>query len=673
MRIVACTICAFLLFSGYSSQLFAASKRAQATATGKQKTTYNVSLTPTGGEYFFDGKEKLRSGQIYGLKLAYDIKGSAIFDSLGIEALAGYIDTTSTVDNSKAKVYHFRVDAAYPFILKNSGFTPFVAVGGGANIYERSNTTEQKALFGYGGGLKYRLLDYLDVRADLRHIIMFTPDRLSNVELTAGLTYTFGVERKPKPPVDSDKDGVPDPLDKCPGTPKGVKVEKDGCPRDGDRDGIPDYLDKCPDNPKGAKVGKSGCSEAPTKAPETAKPAESLESAGTVEPVATPPSTPPKAEGGVQPPPWQPETAPKPETRVAGEESPAQNITEPRPAPVSPSSAKRGEEPTVAMERGAVEPQPASGTPVSKAQPEEEKKQQPEKPRKASPEGPAAVPAEGGVTVIAVAGSGDRVEIRTSAPVETFRYFRESKPERLVIELPAAGNGTGMQMVPLDIPGIAGARFDVFKRKLRIVLDADSENFPQFRVEKTASGLKVSFTGAGDKGGASAPRKVEEKAPAPAAPPAGEAAPTPREAENGKAEYLLRFNVEFDTAKADIRPRYYDVLRKAVNFLKTNPGTVAEIRGHTDSVGKASYNILLSRKRAGSVRRYLVKKSGIDAARVIVSGYGYYRPIADNRTAEGRQKNRRTEVTITIRKKGELPTTGTEGGSSPNGNLNLLH
>ena len=60
-------------------------------------------------------------------------------------------------------------------------------------------------------------------------------------------------------PIDSDGDGVPDYLDKCPDTPKGVKVDKKGCPMDSDGDGVPDNLDKCPNTPKGVKVDKNGC------------------------------------------------------------------------------------------------------------------------------------------------------------------------------------------------------------------------------------------------------------------------------------------------------------------------------------------------------------------------------------------------------------------------------
>jgi OOP family OmpA-OmpF porin len=58
---------------------------------------------------------------------------------------------------------------------------------------------------------------------------------------------------------DDDGDGVRNALDKCPDTPKGVKVDSDGCPIDSDGDGVPDYLDECPDTPTGTKVDAKGC------------------------------------------------------------------------------------------------------------------------------------------------------------------------------------------------------------------------------------------------------------------------------------------------------------------------------------------------------------------------------------------------------------------------------
>jgi outer membrane protein OmpA-like peptidoglycan-associated protein len=60
-------------------------------------------------------------------------------------------------------------------------------------------------------------------------------------------------------PVDSDRDGVPDDIDQCPGTPAGVKVDTRGCPMDSDRDGVADDVDQCPNTPMGAKVDAKGC------------------------------------------------------------------------------------------------------------------------------------------------------------------------------------------------------------------------------------------------------------------------------------------------------------------------------------------------------------------------------------------------------------------------------
>jgi OOP family OmpA-OmpF porin len=58
---------------------------------------------------------------------------------------------------------------------------------------------------------------------------------------------------------DSDGDGVPDDIDACPNTPKGVAVDKKGCPMDSDGDGVPDYRDQCPETPAGLKVDETGC------------------------------------------------------------------------------------------------------------------------------------------------------------------------------------------------------------------------------------------------------------------------------------------------------------------------------------------------------------------------------------------------------------------------------
>lgn len=81
--------------------------------------------------------------------------------------------------------------------------------------------------------------------------------------------------------------------------------------------------------------------------------------------------------------------------------------------------------------------------------------------------------------------------------------------------------------------------------------------------------------------------------------------------------------------------------------LNADPQLVANIVGHTDSIGKKSYNKTLGLKRANAVKRWLVKQ-GIDGKRIITSSKGETAPIATNKTREGRAKNRRAVITINV-------------------------
>ncbi len=116
--------------------------------------------------------------------------------------------------------------------------------------------------------------------------------------------------------------------------------------------------------------------------------------------------------------------------------------------------------------------------------------------------------------------------------------------------------------------------------------------------------------------------------------PAPKPAPTPE-------QLCVTLNIEFATAKADIPARYHDELAKIARFMKEYPQVKGTIEGHTDNRGGKAYNQKLSERRAQSVKNYIVKKFGIDASRLGVKGYGFSKPVADNKTEEGRQKNRR--------------------------------
>ena len=79
--------------------------------------------------------------------------------------------------------------------------------------------------------------------------------------------------------------------------------------------------------------------------------------------------------------------------------------------------------------------------------------------------------------------------------------------------------------------------------------------------------------------------------------------------------------------------------------MKENPSYKLKIDGHTDDQGDDTKNKILSQKRAEAVLKYLESKK-IDANRMMAEGFGEERPIADNKTAEGRAKNRRVEFKV---------------------------
>ena len=113
----------------------------------------------------------------------------------------------------------------------------------------------------------------------------------------------------------------------------------------------------------------------------------------------------------------------------------------------------------------------------------------------------------------------------------------------------------------------------------------------------------------------------------------------------------ITLDVEFDTNKAIVKDEYRNEINKVADFMKTYPNTTAVIEGHTDNVDTAEYNQKLSEARANSVRQYLIENFGIKASRLTAVGYGETKPIASNKTEEGRQKNRRVQAVIKAMKK----------------------
>jgi outer membrane protein OmpA-like peptidoglycan-associated protein len=104
--------------------------------------------------------------------------------------------------------------------------------------------------------------------------------------------------------------------------------------------------------------------------------------------------------------------------------------------------------------------------------------------------------------------------------------------------------------------------------------------------------------------------------------------------------------VQFGFDSADILPASFDLLKEVAGVLSKNTQIEKmQVEGHTDSTGAASHNKELSQKRAESVRAFLVKE-GVAGKRLVAKGFGPDKPIADNGTDEGKEKNRRVEFNI---------------------------
>ncbi len=106
---------------------------------------------------------------------------------------------------------------------------------------------------------------------------------------------------------------------------------------------------------------------------------------------------------------------------------------------------------------------------------------------------------------------------------------------------------------------------------------------------------------------------------------------------------FMSLYINFDTSKAMIKPESAGIIDQIVALMKSQPSLKLSIEGHTDSQGTPESNKTLSLNRAKAVIK-AVSEGGISAARMSAVGWGQEKPVADNRTEEGRAKNRRVEI-----------------------------
>jgi OOP family OmpA-OmpF porin len=398
-------------------------------------------VTPLVGGYISDGGKYLDPTLILGARAGYNFT-----KHIGIEALYDYAASTDGKSGTPKDItmHRFGGQALYHF-FPNNKFVPYLAAGYSGVKYEGNSVTNKvNGALDYGVGAKYFLADDFALRGDVRHILYnMNTTRYNDLEFTLGAYIQFGGAKPPVkavaapvpaptpaptpapvkvapapvptpepvkvvvPPADSDRDGVIDALDQCPGTPAGVSVNSKGCPVDSDNDGVADYLDKCPSTPAGVAVDTKGC-------------------------------------------------------------------------PVDSDND----------------------------------------------------------------GVADYLDKCPNTP---------------------AG-------VVVDAKGCAVEAAKRFCDKPAVV------------------------------------------------------------------------EIEFDTNKSEVKAKYHDELDKIGSFLKEFPGSKGTIEGHTDADGNKNANLKLSQARAESVRKYIISKYGIDGTRIAAKGYGPAKPVASNKTAAGKAKNRRIEA-----------------------------
>jgi OmpA-OmpF porin, OOP family len=223
-----------------------------------------------------------------------------------------------------------------------------------------------------------------------------------------------------------------------------------------------------------------------------------------------------------------------------------------------------------------------------------------------------------------------------SAPLAAANELKKAYGNRLCIYTVQVGNddgGSRLLSKMADVTGCGravtadslatGAAMNAFVKEVLLsgrVMDSDRDGVPdnRDRCPGTPRGVKVDAKGC--------PLPLPTKS-----------------AEVTAAGTWIYKDIQFEVNKADLRQSSFPVLNEITGALNAQPNLNIEIQGHTDSTGAHDYNVGLSKRRAQSVKAYLVSK-GIKSGRMTSKGYGPDRPIASNTTKEGRARNRRVEI-----------------------------
>jgi OOP family OmpA-OmpF porin len=105
---------------------------------------------------------------------------------------------------------------------------------------------------------------------------------------------------------------------------------------------------------------------------------------------------------------------------------------------------------------------------------------------------------------------------------------------------------------------------------------------------------------------------------------------------------------KFDSAKLD--QQYMDALDQIATNLMQNPDAIVVLQGRTDSTGNKDYNVKLGERRIEAVRRYLAVEKGVPVYKIHEISFGSEKPVAENNTKDGREKNRAVTMTVMVPK-----------------------
>jgi len=230
----------------------------------RQETIY---LNPFAGYQYFGDKRDLDESDTYGVGIEY-----RFLPNWAVEAVYSRANAERKYTGGSTDFDEIRVDGTYYFAGPDRAWNPYVSVGAGhANFDGTGPSTpgfnSDETRVNLGAGIRYNISDRVSLRGDLREfhgIDESTFDTMASLGISVAFTRTVGQAAPapvpaPLPPADADNDGVPDTRDQCPNTPRGAKVDANGCELDSDKDGVVDSKDKCPNTAAGVKVDKDGC------------------------------------------------------------------------------------------------------------------------------------------------------------------------------------------------------------------------------------------------------------------------------------------------------------------------------------------------------------------------------------------------------------------------------